>query len=450
MKKIPLKYLISRSILALMLLGLLIFGVMDATGQAPKQEGYSALDLYTEVFSKVQQLYVREVDPTELVYASINGMLQSLDSHSAFMDPKMMKEMRMQITGTYGGLGMQIAKGKEGYIMIEGIFDDTPASRAGLQVNDYILKIDGKDTLDLNVSEAADLMRGKPQTKVTIQIMRQGWQKPKDYTLTREIINLKSIRAAEVLEGRIGHIWLRSFQDSTTQELQDALKKMEKEGGGIQGLILDLRDNPGGPLKQAIDVSDLFIDKGVIVSIHGRNERDSKDFTAQGPGTHLGYPMIVLVNGGSASASEIVAGALQDHGRAVVLGTRTFGKGSVQTILELRDGSGLRLTTALYYTPSGRSIQAKGIEPDIVVEPGRVTASGESGNRLREENLPHHFQNPGETPQGAPQTAPSQGGAIMEEESVATGEADVQLQRAAELLKSWSIFQGAQKKAEVK
>jgi carboxyl-terminal processing protease len=347
---------------------------------------------------------------------------------------------------------MQIGKGREGYILIEGVFDDTPASRAGLQVNDYILKIDDKDTLDMSVQNAADLMRGKPQTKVGLQIMRKGWDKPKDFTMIREVINLKSIRAAEVLEGQIGHIWLRSFQDSTTQELDTALKKMEKESGGIRGLILDLRDNPGGPLKQAIDVSDLFIERGVIVSIHGRNERENKDFTAQGPGTHLGYPMVVLVNGGSASASEIVAGALQDHGRAVILGTRTFGKGSVQTVIELKDDSGLRLTTALYYTPSGRSIQAKGIDPDIVVEQNKVMRPGaNTGARIREENLPHHFRNPRETPESEqPQTAPSQGGVVEEEEQQATGEVDLQLERATELLKSWAIFQGTQKKAQVK
>ncbi len=447
MKRKSYKRLLGRSVLGLILLGLLAAGAIDAGGQAGKHDGYSALDLYTEVFSKVQDIYVREIDPEKLVYASINGMLQSLDSHSSFMDPRMMKEMRLQITGSYGGLGMQIGKGKTGYIRIEGVFDDTPASRAGLKPRDLVLKIDKKDTVNMSVSEAANMMRGKPHTKVSLQVIRVGWDKARDFTLTREVIKLKSIRAAEVLDGQIGHVWLRNFQDSTTQELRAVLKKIEKDPG-IRGLVLDLRDNPGGPLKQAIEVADTFIDRGIVVSIRGREGRDrnSKEYMAKSVGTHLGYPIVVLVNGGSASASEIVAGALQDHGRAVVLGTRTFGKGSVQTILELRDGSGLRLTTALYYTPSGRSIQAKGIDPDIVIEAGEVVKKSDGGRRIREEDLPQHFENPDESPEGRPRTVPSAGEEAEAGKKRDAKEVDIQLERAAEILKSWVIFQGARKK----
>ena len=454
MKQTPLKRLLIRSSLGLMLLGLLVLGAMDATGKADKQDGYSALDLYTEVLSKVQEIYVQEVDTKELVYSSINGMLQSLDSHSSFMTPDMMKEMRLQITGSYGGLGMQIGKGKRGYIQIEGVFDDTPASRAGLKSKDLIIKIEDKDTLDMTTSEAAALMRGKPHTKVNIQVIRSGWEKQKDFTLTREVIKLKSIRKAEVLDGQIGHIWMRAFQDSTARELQHELRKMEKTPG-IRGLVLDLRDNPGGPLKQAIEVSDLFLDRGVIVSIRGRpgSVRDNTDYTAETAGSHMDYPIVVLVNGGSASASEIVAGALQDHGRAVIVGKRTFGKGSVQTILEMRDGSGLRLTTALYYTPSGRSIQAKGIEPDIVVEQ-RYAAASPKYERIREKDLPHHFENPEDSPDDAgeaeSESEPSDNQEDKNKEDQSSETGDVQLERAVEMLKSWAIFQGTQKKTSSK
>jgi len=436
---------IARFALGIILLGLLATAAMDAIGKTGKQEQYSALDLYTEVFSKVQELYVREVDPRELVYASINGMLQSLDSHSTFLEPDMMKEMRLQISGSYGGLGMRIGKAPNGYIRVEGVFDDTPSSRAGLKPKDLIIKIENKDTINMSVSEAAEMMRGKPHTKVTIHVIREGWKEPRKYALTREKIELKSLREAEVLDEKIGHIWLRSFQDSTSDELAQALNKMERDPG-LRGLILDLRDNPGGPLKQAIEVADTFLEKGVIVSIKGRAGQmlEDKEYKATSANAHTSYPMVVLVNGGSASASEIVAGALQDHGRAVILGTKTFGKGSVQTILELKDGSGLKLTTALYYTPSGRSIQAKGIEPDIVVEEGRYVKTEGGDEHLREENLPQHFENPEKTKDGAPKTVPS---ATEEERKEESRKVDAQLERALEILKSWVIFQGAQKKA---
>lgn len=440
-----------RGALGMILLGLLVIGAFDATGQVAKQDNLSAIDLYTEVFSRVQELYVREVDPKQLVYASINGMLQSLDSHSSFMDPQSMNEMEMQITGKYGGLGMQIMKGPQGYIQIDGVFDETPAARAGFKAKDIIMKIQGQDTLNMTVSDAANQMRGDPNTQVTIQIYREGWDKPKEFTLTREIIKIDSIRKVEVLDGQIGHIWIRSFQDATTTELAAALEKLEKKPG-IRGLILDLRDNPGGPLKEAIDVVDLFIDSGIIVSIKGRSGRDSKDFMAKAPGTHLDYPMVVLVNGGSASASEIVAGAIQDHGRGVIVGTNTFGKGSVQTILRMKDGSGLRLTTALYYTPSGRSIQAKGIEPDIVVEEAQAVNAAAKQPRLREQDLPGHFVNPADS-QGSPQTAPSAAPMSPEAEDAVVKKpeaTDVQLYRSAEILKSYIIFEGATKKNQQK
>ncbi len=434
---------IAKFALGIILLGLLATAAIDATGKTGNQEQYSALDLYTEVFSKVQELYVNEVDPRELVYASINGMLQSLDSHSTFLKPDMMKEMRMQITGSYGGLGMRIGKAGNGYIRVEGIFDDTPSYRAGLEPKDLIIKIEGKDTIDMSVGDAAKLMRGKPHTKVTIHVIREGWKESKKYTLTREKIELKSLREDEVLDDKIGHIWLRNFQDSTSDELTEALKKMEKNPG-LRGLVLDLRDNPGGPLKQAIEVADVFLEKGVIVSIKGRAGQmlEDKEYKARSADSHTDYPMVVLVNGGSTSASEIVAGALQDHGRAVVLGAETFGKGSVQTILELKDGSGLKLTTALYYTPGGRSIQAKGIEPDIIVEEGQYVKSDGEDEHLREEDLPRHFENPDEG--GVPRTVPS---AMDEKKKKKTEKVDVQLERAVEILKSWVIFRGAQKKA---
>lgn len=448
------KSVITQILLGVLLVALLVLGAFRAT-EAGSETSYPAIDLFTEVFAKVQQLYVKETDPKQLVYTAINGMLTSLDSHSSFMTPEMMKEMQLQISGKYGGLGMQIGKTPNGPIRIEGIFEDTPAAKAGLQAKDLILKIDGKDTTGLSTSDAANLMRGDPKTTVKLLIKRDEWPQPKEFVLTREIIALKSIRKAEILDNAYGYIHIGSFQDSTTDELEAKLKEMEKKG--IRGLILDLRNNPGGPLKQAIDVADLFILNGIIVSIKGRpgQNRDNKDFIAQGPGTHPDYPIIVIVNGGSASASEIVAGALQDHGRAVILGTKTFGKGSVQTILEMKDGSGLRLTTALYYTPSGRSIQATGIEPDIVVEaappPLAQNAPGNQPNphTIRESDLPHHFQNPSAAPGGAPQTSPGENAEPEEEQEQTIPQQpaqDLQLQRALELLKTWTIFQGVQQK----
>jgi carboxyl-terminal processing protease len=455
MNKLPRKRgKFTQPLLGLLLIALLVLGAFRATEAGPPQKSYPALDLFTEVFAKVQNLYVKEVDPKQLVYYAIDGMLQNLDSHSSFMTPEMMSEMRLQISGKYGGLGMQIGKVPNGPIRIEGIFEDTPAARAGLQVKDLILKIDGQDTTPMNTQQAANLMRGEPKTTVKILVQREGWQAPKEFTLTREIITLKSIRKVEVIDNAYGYIHLASFQDTTTSELEEALSKIEKNPG-IRGLILDLRNNPGGPLKQAIDVADLFLASGVIVSIRGRpgQNQENREFTAHASGTHPDYPMIVLVNEGTASASEIVAGALQDHGRAVILGTKTFGKGSVQTILELRDGSGLRLTTALYYTPNGRSIQATGIEPDIVVEnkPRYVSPTGKTPRIIREQDLPHHFENPHTAPGGQPQTAP---GTITPEEEpqeepeqwIENEAEDIQLQRAIELLKSWAIFQGVQQR----
>jgi len=447
------KSIITQALLGVLLIALLVLGAIRAT-QAGSETSYPAIELFTEVLAKVQQLYVKDVDPKQLVYNAINGMLVSLDSHSSFMTPQMMEDMRLQISGKYGGLGMQIGKVPNGPIRIEGVFDDTPASRAGLQAKDLILKIDGRDTTALNTQEAANLMRGDPRTNVKLLVKREIWPAPKEFTLTREIIKMKSLSKVEVLDNAYGYIHVAAFQDGTTDELDAALKKLEKNPG-IKGLILDLRNNPGGPLKQAIDVADLFISSGVIVSIRGRpgQTRDNKEFTAQAAGTHPDYPIIVLVNGGTASASEIVAGALQDHGRAVILGTKTFGKGSVQTILELKDGSGLRLTTALYYTPSGRSIQATGIEPDIVVEQPPPPAQNPNPNQptpriVRESDLPHHFENPNTAPGATPQTAPG-GNQEPEEEGPATppqeGQ-DVQLQRALDLLKTWAVFQGLQQR----
>lgn len=443
----------TQPLLGLLLIALLVLGAFKATEAGPPQRSYPALDLFTEVFAKVQNLYVKEVDPKQLVYYAIDGMLQNLDSHSSFMTPEMMAEMRLQISGKYGGLGMQIGKVPNGPIRIEGIFADTPAARAGLQVKDLILGIDGQDTTPMNTQQAANLMRGEPKTTVKIVVQREGWQEPKEFILTREVITLKSIRKVEVIDNAYGYIHLASFQDTSTSELEEALSKIEKNPG-IRGLILDLRNNPGGPLKQAIDVADLFLASGVIVSIRGRaGQQDNREFTAHVSGTHPDYPMIVLVNEGTASASEIVAGALQDHGRAVILGVKTFGKGSVQTILELKDGSGLRLTTALYYTPKGRSIQAAGIEPDIVVEnkPRYITPTGKTPRIIREQDLPHHFENPNTAPDSQPRTAPGtvtpQQEPEEEPEQWIENEAeDIQLQRAIELLKSWAIFQGVQQR----
>ncbi|MHB8122839.1 MAG: S41 family peptidase [Desulfuromonadaceae bacterium] len=368
-----------------------------------KGSDYESIELFTDVMSIIKKSYVEEVDTKKLVYGAINGMLSSLDPHSSFMTPETYKEMKIDTKGAFGGLGIEISV-KEGVLTVISPIEDTPAFKAGIKAGDMILKIDDKFTKDLNINDAVKRMRGQKGSKVILTIMRDGFDKPKEFPLVRDIIQVKSVRF-NLMDGGYGYVRIAQFQEKTDDDLAKALKSMKDEyKNELNGLVLDLRNDPGGLLDQAVKVADHFVQDGqMIVYTEGR-EKDSKmQFTARKGGKEPNYPIVVVINGGSASASEIVAGALQDHKRAIILGTQSFGKGSVQTIIPLSDDSGLRLTTARYYTPKGRSIQAKGITPDITVEAAELSkAAGDKKNsmHLREKDLENHFESadkPGET-----------------------------------------------------
>ena len=343
----------------------LFFG---SSARAAVADTYKQLNLFGDVFERVRADYVEKPDDTKLIENAINGMLTNLDPHSSYMDPKSFRDMQVQTRGEFGGLGIEVTM-EEGLIKVVSPIDDTPASKAGVQANDLITKLDDDQVQGLTLNQAVEKMRGPVNTKIRLTIMRKGSDKPLELTLTRDIIRVRPVRA-EVKNDDVGFIRMTQFNEQTTEGLKKGIAEIKAKiaDDKLKGYILDLRNNPGGLLDQAISVSDAFLEKGEIVSTRGRNAEETQRFNARGGDLTGHKPIIVLVNGGSASASEIVAGALQDHKRATVLGTRSFGKGSVQTIIPLGSGNGaLRLTTARYYTPSGRSIQAKGITPDIEV-----------------------------------------------------------------------------------
>jgi carboxyl-terminal processing protease len=417
---------------------------------------YEKLKIFGDVLSAVQTSYVEEPEMDKIMEGAIKGMLQTLDPHSSYLTPDMLKQVEVETKGVFGGLGIEIGI-KDGILTIIAPIEDTPADRAGLMAGDKIVKIEDDPTKDLTVMDAVKRLRGEPGTKVTIWVAREGASELLPFTITRDIIKIRSVKTKALGDG-IGYIKLLQFQQNSSAELEKALKVRMKDEEGLRGLVLDLRNNPGGLLDQSVKVADMFIDSGLIVYTDGRIESQKFKYSAHKEGTYNGFPMVVLVNAGSASASEIVAGALQDHGRAVVLGMQTFGKGSVQTILPLEDGSALRLTTARYFTPNGRSIQAKGIEPDIIVSDGRVARAGHP-EAIREKDIRRHLrgedeEDPGETPkEGAPPAKEIK----MKKEEPGNGkrgedlsapaleekkkeEKDTQLERAVDLLKGWEIF----------
>jgi carboxyl-terminal processing protease len=417
----------------------------------PRQD-YESLEAFTNILSIVKKNYVEDVETKNLVNGAINGMLSSLDPHSAYLTPDLYKELQSDTQGRFGGLGIEITI-KGGILTVVSPIEDTPAAKAGVKPGDQIFKIEDEFTKDMTLVDAVKKMRGPKGTKINISVKREGVPELINFTLVRDTIRVQSVRSRSLEEG-YGYIRLAQFQERSDRDLQKTLEKMVAEKSGLKGLVLDLRNNPGGLLTQAVRVSDLFLDSGMIVYTEGRIEAQKQKYFAQKDGSWMDFPVVVLVNGGSASASEIVAGALQDHKRAVVLGTKTFGKGSVQTILPLDDSSALRLTTARYFTPKGRSIQALGIVPDIVVEsapPQEGKADDKKRPGLREENLPGHLLNPQQAP--TPQQDP--GDKDKEKQipsSAPTGDDsidnDAQLKRALDLLKSWDVFkQLVQKKA---
>ncbi|MCJ7784276.1 MAG: S41 family peptidase, partial [Desulfobacterales bacterium] len=392
------------------------------------------LKVLTDVIGLIQKDYVEETKSKDLIHGAIKGMLETLDPHSAFMPPNMFKEMQEETKGRFEGLGIEITV-KDGILTVVSPIEGTPAFRAGVLAGDQIIKIDGELTKNFTLLDSVKRMRGPRGTKVTITIMREGLTKPKDFTLVREVIPVRSVRY-ELLEKNYGYVRISQFQEKTDSDFEKAMKALEEESkGALKGLVLDLRNNPGGLLDQAVKISDHFIDSGIIVSIDGRREEAKQKWPAHPDGTVTRYPLVVLVNGGSASGAEIVAGAVQDHGRGILVGTQTFGKGSVQTIIPLKDGSGLRLTTARYYTPSGRSIQAKGIVPDIIVKSSRPEEEKESVTPKfpAEKDLERHLMD-------AEKGGPKEKEKPKKEEVKEKKPVDNQLERALELLKSWDIF----------
>ena len=340
---------------------------------------YEQLDLFGDIFERIRSQYVEEVDEADLIEAAINGMLTSLDPHSSYLSPKATKEMRFQTRGEFGGLGIEVTQ-QDGFVKVVSPMDGTPAAQAGIEAGDFITHVDGESVLGLTLTQAVDMMRGPVGSEIVITVVREGEDEPFDVTITRDTIKLKAVRTR--LEGKAVVIRVTTFNDQTYDNLAEGINKTVEDAGGfdqIDGFVLDLRNNPGGLLNQAIKVSDAFLEKGEIVSTRGRDPEDGDRYNAQPDDLAEGKTIVVLINGGSASASEIVAGALQDHRRAIVVGTKSFGKGSVQTVMPLRDDAAMRLTTARYYTPSGRSIQSLGVSPDIVVEQPRAALPNEEG-----------------------------------------------------------------------
>jgi carboxyl-terminal processing protease len=410
---------------------------------ASNEETYKGLKLFSDVIEMVERMYVDPVDPKQLIENAIQGMVHGLDPHSSLLPPEALEDLQVDTQGEFTGIGISISM-RDGFVTVIAPIEGTPAYKAGVKPGDKIIKADGEPTKDLR--EAVKKMRGAKGTKVVITILREGMPDPLEFTLVRDVIPIESIKYA-VLRPGYGYVWITNFQEKTTRDLEAALKKLESGETPLKGLVLDLRDNPGGLLNQAIDVSDLFIDKGVILSIKGRDEKNSKVYEAGPDAAKRNYPIVVLINGGSASASEIVAGALQDHKRALILGTTSFGKGSVQSVENLRDGYGLKLTIARYYTPNGRSIQAKGIEPDIELKFHELENSSpekEEDRRLTEKDLDNHLD--AEPEKARVKEKKKEGEKSREGENRYGGldpkrlESDNQIVRALEILISHNVF----------
>jgi carboxyl-terminal processing protease len=365
------------------------------SASSKSERHFAKLDVFARVLSYIEANYVEDIDERKLVYGAVKGMTRTLDPHSDFMTPDEFADMRADTDGEFGGIGVEI-NDESGQILVVEPIAGSPAARAGILKGDRIVAIDGQATRGRPGNDSSGRLRGRPGTAVAIDIDRKGWDKPHTFTLTRELIRVQAVEAM-LLEPGIGYIKLKQFQDRTDDELLTALTRLKSESGGtLLGLVLDLRGNPGGLLDEAVKVADRFLSSGVIVSTVGRGGKKLDEERAHEAGTWDDFPMVALVNGGSASASEIVAGALQDHGRALIVGTQTFGKGSVQSVFELADGSGLKLTVARYYTPSGRSIQEKGIQPDVVVEQldhNKLKDALVNDGSQRERDLDGHLRN---------------------------------------------------------
>ncbi|HIO03207.1 MAG TPA: S41 family peptidase [Alphaproteobacteria bacterium] len=406
--------------------------VLNEVG-AVSSETYRQLNMFGDVFERVRSEYVEEVDDAELIEAAIQGMLSSLDPHSTFLNSKAYGEMQVHTRGEFGGLGIEVTM-ENGLVKVVSPIDDTPAYKAGMQPGDLIVGIDGEPVFGLTLGEAVELMRGPVNSEIVITVQRSGVEQPFDVAITRDVIRIRSVKSRA--EGKVAFIRVTSFNEQTESGVEKAMRELRKEiGDGLQGVVIDLRNNPGGLLDQAVAVSDAFLEKGEIVSTRGRGSRGGQRFNARAGDIAEGLPVVVLINGGSASASEIVAGALQDHRRAIILGTRSFGKGSVQTVIPLPGEGAMRLTTARYYTPSGRSIQAKGIEPDILVDAGTIQVTSDAARR-REEDLRGRLDS---------EVQNSDSSEVEEEIAAELTEDDAlrdyQLQRALDLIRGLALFE---------
>ncbi len=421
------KLLLCGTLVSIFILGFLMgaHGKRISTG-GDNKEIYEYLKTFSDVIDLVKKNYVDEVKDKEIVYAAIKGVLESLDPHSSFLPPDMYKDIQTETKGEFGGIGIEITI-KDSFPTVITPIEDTPAFKAGIKSGDLIMRIDGKPTKNMSLMSVVKLIRGAKGKPVILTIMRDGFTIPKDFTIVRDIIKVKSVKY-RMMDDQYGYIRIVQFQENTSKDLNNALDELQKKNN-IKGILLDLRNNPGGLLEQAVEVSDKFLSEGMIVYIEGRNKEDSKmKFYAHKKDDYIG-PLVVLVNEGSASASEIVAGALQDYKRAIIVGTKTFGKGSVQTIFPLGDGSGVRLTTAKYFTPKGRSIQAEGIVPDIVVE-SNIVRSKERPLPVLEKDLEKHINAEKEIQK--PKTDDVK---RLESE-------DFQISMGLQILKSWNALRG--------
>ena len=419
--------------------------------QALPNDTYQQLETFANVLAIVQKNYVEPVSTKDLIDGAITGMLASLDPHSAYLTPELYRDLEVETRGSFGGLGIEITI-KDGVLTVVAPIEDTPAYHAGIKAGDQIFKIDNDFTKDMTLTEAVKRMRGPRGSKIKLTIHRSGVPELFTVTMARDVIKIQSVKSKQLPDG-YSYLRITTFQEATDDGVEKAIEQFTKDGHGkIKGLVLDLRDNPGGLLNQAVKVSDDFLDGGMIVYTQGRLENQQQKYFSHKKKDFDDYPMVVLVNGGSASASEIVAGALQDQKRAVIVGTQTFGKGSVQTILPLDDQSALRLTTARYFTPNGRSIQAVGITPDVDIEPPKPTLAAleipgvqmDQDEEVHERDLPHHFKNgqlqkkpkaSGEAEPPSDQTSPAIAGG-----KPGKPEKDVQLEKAIDILKHWNTF----------
>ena len=394
------------------------------------------LRAFAEIFGRIKQEYVEEIGDKALIENAIRGMLSGLDPHSAYLDLDEFKDLKEGTSGEFGGLGIEVGM-EDGFIKVIAPIDDTPAQRAGIKAGDLIIRLDDKAVKGMSLDEAVSLMRGKPGTEITLTVVRGEEDKPIKFTLVRDVIKVASVKG-RLLDGAFGYVRIAHFQARTSDDLLDTVERLKKKAKPeLKGLVLDLRNNPGGVLNGAVAVSDAFLTEGVIVYTMGRDPESRLDFTAAPDDVLEGAPMVVLVNEGSASASEIVAGALQDHRRAVVMGSRTFGKGSVQTIIQINNRSAIKLTTARYFTPSGRSIQAEGIDPDISLSSVKVSlAEQPEVRRLKEADLSRHLKNGNGREEGEREPEPDEAASLVEE--------DYGLNEALNLLKGLALLRATE------